>query len=291
MRLFVAGSGGQLGQELTRRAPGHGLDIRGLDLPHLDVTDADNVARAVARAEPDVVINASAYTAVDRAESEPDAAFAVNTHGPENLALACDRAGIPLVHVSTDYVFDGTKRGAYKEADPVAPLGVYGRSKADGETRVRATTPRHVIVRTAWLYGVDGHNFVKTMLRLGRERATLSVVDDQHGCPTYAADLAEALLTAAKRLTDNPAWGTYHYTNAGQTTWHGFAVKIFELASAYEPLTVQTVKAIPTSEYPTPAARPANSVLDCTQFVGAFGANQPPWDEALARMLRALWGA
>ena len=213
------------------------------------------------------VINAAAYTAVDRAESGSEAAFAVNREGPAHLADRCRKRGIPLIHVSTDYVFDGEKGKPYVEEDPIAPLGVYGKSKAAGEAEVRQRLPEHIIVRTAWLVGVHGHNFVKNMLRLGRERETLKVVSDQQGCPTFAADLADAILVMAKQaeIRKLVPWGTYHYCGRGETTWHGFAEAIFEIAGQYEKFALKNLLPISTAEYPTPVKRPANSVLDCTK--------------------------
>jgi len=184
-------------------------------------------------------------------------------------------------------VFDGSKEGPYLETDPVAPIGVYGKSKAEGEDKVRSNLKEHIIIRTSWLYGVHGNNFVKTMLRLGREREELRVVDDQHGCPTFAADLAGAILTIASLIEsgEDISWGTYHYCGGGRTTWYGFASKIFEIAKNYDTLKLKKVNPITTSEYPTPAKRPANSVLDCTLLERYFGITTKAWDESLARMI------
>ncbi|MBF0529211.1 MAG: dTDP-4-dehydrorhamnose reductase, partial [Deltaproteobacteria bacterium] len=214
-------------------------------------------------------------------------ARSVNVDGPDNLATAGVKFGIPLIHVSTDYVFDGQKNGAYREDDPIAPLGIYGQSKAEGDDKVRNILSRHVIVRTAWFYGVHGHNFVKTILRLAKERETLRIVDDQRGCPTFAGDLASALLTVAKQIESGrtDAWGTYHYCGAGETTWYGFARKIIDLAGSHLTLKAKNIIPITTAEYPTPARRPANSVLDCSKFRRTFGVNQAPWPDSLARML------
>jgi dTDP-4-dehydrorhamnose reductase len=237
------------------------------------------------------VINAAAYTAVDLAETEKKQAFEVNRDGPANLAGFCADAGIPLVHISTDYVFDGSKAGAYREDDPVAPIGVYGQSKAAGEAEVRRKIPEHLIVRTAWLYGVHGHNFVKTMLRLGREKKTLRVVDDQTGCPTYAADLARAILSMADHILagKKTPWGTYHYCGAGSVTWCGFAQAIFKIAAKHEAFAAPSVIPITSAEYPTPVKRPANSVLDCSKIAKQFGIQPRPWIDGLADMLEALY--
>jgi dTDP-4-dehydrorhamnose reductase len=237
-----------------------------------------------------LVVNAAGYTAVDQAESEPELAFAANRDGPAYLASACGKAGIPLVHISTDYVFDGQKQGAYLETDPVSPLSVYGKSKAAGEVEVREHLKEHLILRTGWLYGVHGHNFVKTMLRLGREREVVQVVADQYGCPTYAADLAETILRIAAQVLEgrHVHWGTYHYCGKGVTSWHGFAEAIFNLARKYVPLKVKQTEAITTAEYPTLAKRPANSALGCSLFERRFGLAPIPWNESLTRMLHKV---
>jgi len=287
MTLLIIGSNGQLGWELCRQGVSRGFDILPVDIPAFDITDPRHVADTIANPAIEVVVNASAYTAVDRAESEPDKAFAVNRDGPALVAKACADRNIPLIHVSTDYVFDGSKNEAYRETDPVSPLGVYGESKAAGEGEVRECLTHHIIIRTAWLYGVHGNNFVKTMLRLGREREKLRVVADQYGCPTYAADLAGAVLAIAERKKRNQPvrWGTYHYCGRGVTTWHGLAEKTIELAKRYEPVTVTEIEAITTADYPTPAKRPAYSVLDCSLMEQHFGVTRPPWEESLERML------
>ena len=287
MQLLVIGSNGQLGWELCRQAKERGFDLVPLDLPEFDITKQDAVYSAVSQSNAYIVINAAAYTAVDKAESEPELAFAVNRDGPSYLASACAEVHIPLLHVSTDYVFDGKKTGPYLETDPVAPIGVYGKSKAEGEVEVRRKLKEHIILRTSWLCGVHGNNFVKTMLRLGREREELRVVDDQHGCPTFAADLAEAILTIVSIIekADNIFWGTYHYCGGGSTTWFGFASKIFEIAKTYDTLKLKKVIPITTSEYPTPANRPANSVLDCSLLKQEFNISSPLWEQSLVRMI------
>ena len=291
MKLLIIGDKGQLGHELMARGPGAGLEVAGADLPDIDITDPASVARRLDADPPDLVINAAAYTAVDRAESEPEAAYAVNRDGPAMLARACRDRSVPLTHVSTDFVFDGEKGSPYTETDPVRPLGVYGASKAEGETAVRELLESHFIVRTAWLYGVHGANFVKTMIRLGRERETLRVVADQHGCPTSAADLADALLTMANQVRrgGDILWGTYHYCGSGITTWHGLAEAAIGQARAHVPMTVTEIVPIPTSEYPTPARRPAFSALDCGKIEAAFGVTRRPWAESLAETVDRIF--
>jgi dTDP-4-dehydrorhamnose reductase len=290
MKLLVLGAGGQVGHELRRRAWPAGSSIAAFDRAGLDISQRDQVFAAVARERPDIVVNAAAYTAVDRAESEPDIAWAGNCTGPANLAAACHDALIPLIHLSTDYVFDGSKVGLYREDDPVAPLGVYGKSKEAGDRAVREALPQHVILRTAWVYSAHGRNFVKTMLRLAADRPVLRVVADQIGSPTSAGDIAAAIGTIVEQLSaGNSRWGTYHFAGGGAVTWHGFAEAIFELAAPWRgapPL----VEAITTADYPTPARRPSNSVLDCRRIGEAFSIVPRPWREALAEVIGELYG-
>jgi dTDP-4-dehydrorhamnose reductase len=289
--LMIIGSNGQLGWELVRQGKARGLKILALGYPEIDIGDPASVDSRIDFSKVKIVINAAAYTAVDRAESEPQTAFAVNCDGPGHLADRCRKHGIPLIHVSTDYVFDGTKMGAYVEEDLVAPLGIYGKSKAAGEEEVRGRLQEHIIVRTTWLCGVHGQNFVKTMLRLGREKDSLRVVADQCGCPTFAADLAEAALEVVRQIETNESieWGTYHYCGLGKTNWHVFAEAIFEIAGQYEKFAVKNVAPITTAEYPTSVKRPANSVLDCSKIERLFGIRPRPWRERLAEMIRQLY--
>lgn len=286
--VLITGANGQLGWELSQRSERRGRTTRAFASTALNITDADSVSRTVEALSPKAVINAAAYTAVDKAETEPAAAFAINRDGPANLAAVCAAHNIPLIHISTDYVFDGEKPGAYSEEDPVAPLGVYGASKLAGEDAIRDTVTNYAIIRTAWVYGVHGHNFVKTMLRLAEKQDSLRVVNDQFGCPTFAADLADAILEISDRLVreDVPAdgLGTFHCSGSGRTTWCEFARKIFELASPTLG-TVPTVDGITTEEYPTPARRPANSVLDCSKLSRTYGITLRSWQSALADML------
>jgi dTDP-4-dehydrorhamnose reductase len=234
---------------------------------------------------PDLVINAAAYTAVDQAEQEPDAAFAINRDGPAALAEACAKIGAPLLHLSTDYVFDGMKAGPYCEDDPVNPLSVYGASKEAGERAIRARLPDHLILRSSWVYAPEGRNFVRTMLRLARECEEVRVVDDQRGSPTAAADIAGALIAAAGRiLAGGRDFGTFHFCGQGATSWHGFAQAIFEVSQGRRP----RLLAVPSSAYPTPALRPANSVLDCGKFRRSYGISARPWRESLVQCLAEI---
>jgi dTDP-4-dehydrorhamnose reductase len=288
MKLLLLGAAGQVGRELCRISWPAGTALLALDRPDIDIADRDAVFAAVARERPDIIVNTAAYTAVDRAESEPDAAWAANCAGPGNLAAACRERAVPLIHMSTDYVYDGTKTGPYREDDPVNPLGVYGKSKEAGDRAAREALPEHVILRTAWVYSPHGHNFVKTMLRLAAERPVLRVVADQTGLPTSAADIAAAIREIIRQVdAGNTKWGTYHFAGGGAVTWHGFAEAIFELAAPWRGPPPR-VEAIATAEYPTPARRPANSVLDCTRIGEAFGIAPRPWREALADVIREL---
>ena len=237
------------------------------------------MAAAVARERPDVVVNAAAYTAVDKAESEPAAAHAINALGAERLAKACAANSIPIIHISTDYVFDGMKDGPYREDDPTSPINVYGHSKLEGEQRVAKACERHLILRTAWVHSPWGGNFVKTMLRLATTRPNIGVIDDQKGSPTYAPHLADVVLAAAARIANDPAgmrWGIYHAVGGGETTWFGFAREVFRRA-AEQGLPAAEVAPIATSAYPTPARRPANSRLNCDKLRLLFGLELPDW--------------
>ncbi|HEX3885495.1 MAG TPA: dTDP-4-dehydrorhamnose reductase [Stellaceae bacterium] len=283
MKLLVLGAGGQVGTELRRAALPVGMTLTALDRGGLDITDRAAVFAAVPGH--DLVVNAAAYTAVDRAESDAEAAFAVNAAAPGHIAAACHEAGIPLIHISTDYVYDGTKPGRYVEIDPLNPLGVYGRSKAEGDAAVAAALAEHVILRTAWVYGAHGGNFVETMLRLSAERPSLRVVADQHGSPTAAADIAAAIIAIAVRIgAGQGRWGVFHFTGAGETNWHGFAEAIVAAAGRSVP-----VEAITTADYPTPAKRPASSRLDCAKLADAYGIRARHWREALSEVVAELF--
>lgn len=275
MRLLVTGARGQLGSALAAASQGRDVEFFGVDLPEYDITDAAVVDALVRRFSPEVIINCAAFTAVDRAEEQEDEARRINADAVGYLAAAADAAQALLVHVSTDYVFDGTARRPYREDDPCRPLQVYGRTKLQGELAARAAS-RHLIVRTAWLYG-EGHNFVRTIRQqLEAGAKTLTVVADQYGSPTYAADLALALLQLARLEAE----GIVHAVNDGHTTWHGFACEIVRLLGA-----AADVVAVTTEAFPRPAPRPFWSVLDTTRLSSILGAPMPPWRDALARYL------
>ena len=284
-RVLVVGRRGQVARALAEAPWPAGVEVACRGREALDLADPAAVLRHVAALSPDLVINAAAYTAVDQAEMEPASAFALNRDGPAALAEACARRGAPLLHVSTDYVFDGAKNSPYFEDDPVHPLSVYGASKAAGEQAIRERLPAHLILRSAWVYAPEGQNFVRTMLRLARERAEIRVVDDQRGSPTAAAEIARALVAASgRRLAGGRDYGTFHFCGLGATSWHGFAAAIFELSRGPRPRLV----AIPSTAYPTPAARPANSVLDGGKFQRTYGVSARPWRESLAECLAAI---
>jgi dTDP-4-dehydrorhamnose reductase len=289
--VLVTGADGQLGTELQRCAWPEGWQVVAVGRDALDLTDTAAIAQIVASRPWAAVINGAAYTAVDKAETNVVAAWAVNALAPAVFAAACAVADIPLIQVSTDYVFAGDKHGAWEVDDPVAPLGVYGASKLGGELAVRTSGARHAIVRTAWVVSAHGSNFVNTMLRVAAGRDTLSVVADQCGSPTSAADLAAALMAIALRLaTDRAApTGTFHFSNAGATSWADFATEIFRQSRARGGPSA-TVVPIPSSDYPTPARRPANSLLSHAALRSAYGIEPRAWQAALSDILDELIG-
>ncbi|MCK5507894.1 MAG: dTDP-4-dehydrorhamnose reductase [Desulfobacterales bacterium] len=290
MKILVTGSNGQLGSELLIQGNNLDYEILPADLPDLDITDKTQVKQRLEKSRPSFVVNAAAYTNVDKAETEQNLAFAVNRDGPANLAEICAEFEIPLIHISTDFVFDGKKNYPYMESDSVSPLSIYGESKVQGEFEIRSRLKKHIILRTAWLYGVHGQNFVKTMLRLGREKEVISVVADQFGSPTSAADLTATILDIISGIQNSPdiTWGTYHYCGEGITTWHWFAEEILKLAKHYIPIKTKKVKPISTDEYPTKATRPGFTALDCGLIKKNFGISSKPWQDSLAIVIRQL---
>jgi dTDP-4-dehydrorhamnose reductase len=290
MTILIFGSGGQLGYELMRQAEARDLAVRGLDLPQTDITEIKHVKNAFAQHRPELVINAAAYTNVDAAESEIQLASAVNRDGPANVARLSFENNIPLIHVSTDYVFDGTKGSPYRETDPTSPIGVYGQSKAEGEIALRSVIRDHIILRTAWLYGSHGRNFVKTIMKLAREKEEIRVVSDQYGSPTSAADLAEAILTISGVIVKRAAvrWGTYHYCGKGVTSWYEFSRTILDIYRQYEDVKTERIVAIATADYPTPARRPAYSALQCDLIEQNFGISTRPWRSSLKKTIHKI---
>lgn len=290
MRVLVTGAHGQVGQELIARAP-EGFVVVGLGSDELDIRDQSQVEETVGRLTPALIINAAAYTAVDKAESEPGQAWAVNCDGTGHLARAAEQLGIPVLHISTDYVFPGDAQSPYLETDATGPTGVYGASKLAGEELLARLCSRHIILRTSWVFGAHGHNFVKTMLRLGANQERLRVVGDQQGGPTPATDIADALWTLAQQYQRQGSlhWGVYHFCGSPSCSWFDFAQEIFRQAQSLGILPhASQLQAISTEQYPLPARRPAWSVLDTGKLARTYGIQSPDWRQGLRHMLRAI---
>jgi dTDP-4-dehydrorhamnose reductase len=291
MRLAVTGREGQVARALVEAGPTLGIEVVAAGRPDLDLALPETVLPALSAARPDIVVNAAAYTAVDQAETEPEQANAVNGTGAGAVAVAARALGLPVIHLSTDYVFDGEKATPYTEEDPAAPATVYGRTKLAGEKAVAAASPDHAILRTAWVYSPHGKNFVRTMLALAANRNEVRVVADQWGCPTYAPDIAMAILTVARNLLNNPGdsrlLGIFHLAGSGETTWAEFAEAVFDLNAAkggHRPAVIP----IRSVDYPTPARRPKNSRLDCTKLARVHGVQLPEWRMSLRACLDRL---
>ena len=287
--ILVTGGSGQLATALSQAD-----SVVRVGRPGVDFDRPETIEATLLATSPGLVVNAAAYTAVDAAESDIDAAYRANRDGPERLARLCAQADIPLIHVSTDYVFDGEKPDPYLETDAVAPQGVYGASKLAGEEAVMASGAKAIILRTAWVYAPTGKNFVRTMLAVGKTRDRLSVVADQHGCPTTASDLADAILAIAAQLRQT-GWrpdyrGIFHAAGTGSTSWHGLAVATFEEAARHG-AKVPEVVPIATADWPTPVKRPANSRLDCTKMRDVFGVELPHWRQSLTRTVNAIFAS
>ena len=283
MHLLVFGRTGQVGRELCRRAPSD-VSVTALDRSEADLGQPDRCAAAIAKTDADVIINAAAYTAVDKAEGEPDRAFAINAAAPAAMAAAAADRALPFFHLSTDYVFDGTGHRPWSpDADP-APINVYGRTKRAGEQAVASGGGRHIILRTSWVFSAHGKNFVKTMLRLAADHDRLAIVGDQIGGPTAAADIADALFGLARHCVNHAApGGVYHFAGTPYVSWADFAREIFRQSG-----TTLDIDTIPTSAYPTPARRPLNSRLECSSLVHHFGIGQPDWRQSLTTVLAEL---
>lgn len=290
MKFAVTGAGGQLGLELIRIAENSGIELQGFTREQLDITSAEQIEAALVEYQPDILINAAAYTNVDAAESNHERAYAVNATAAGLLADWCRGSKTILVHISTDYVFDGRKSTDYLESDAVSPLNVYGTTKAQGEALVRKNLPRHLILRTSWLYSPHGKNFVKTIIGLAAKNDVLRVVADQYGSPTSATVLAEAIFNMTAQLSafSRSPWGTYHYCCRGIVSWHDLAAEILRLMSPRPDGRAVRTKPIPTNDYPTAATRPKRSGLDCHLFQDRFQHRCPAWDKALEPVVKQL---
>jgi dTDP-4-dehydrorhamnose reductase len=291
-KIVVVGADGQVGEELQRILRPLG-ELHLFNRQSLDLSQPDTISHTLAPLQPNIIVNAAAYTAVDKAESEPELAHAINAIAPTQLAKTAQFLNAPLIHISTDYVFDGTKGSPYQPSDPTCPMSVYGASKLQGEKGIQENCDRHYILRTAWVYGSYGKsNFVKTMLRLGAERTELKVVADQIGTPTWAKSIAEAIATLILTLDTAPAAsGMYHFTNSGVASWYDFAIAIFEEARSLGiPLKIERVVPIATADYPTPAKRPSYSVLSLQEIVPMLGSAPEHWRAALRLMLKEWQG-
>ena len=292
MNVLVIGQQGQLGTELLRARWPQSTVLCALTQQDWDLTQRDKLPALLTDRSWDLIVNAAAYTAVDQAESEPDLAFAINEHAPAAIAAACAKTDVPFIHVSTDYVFDGSKDEPYTEDDPINPINTYGASKAAGEQAVRSAHAMHIILRTSWLYSPHGRNFAKSMINLAEQRDELRIVNDQHGCPTTAGDLAGAIARIAEMIAyGQPVkWGTFHYAGRGATTWYGLAEAVLD---TYHALGGKrpALRGIPTSEYPTPARRPANSRLDCTRIEAELGIVPRPWRESCTAVVKEIVAA
>lgn len=283
MKVLITGCNGQVGYCLTERLTKQ-AEVLALDYEGLDITDRDAVLNKVAVFQPNYIINAAAHTAVDRAEQEVELSYAINRDGPRYLAQAAKECGAVMLHISTDYVFDGVGDKPYQENDTTGPQCVYGKSKLAGEQAVAESCPEHLILRTAWVFGEHGNNFVKTMLRLAESRDELSIVGDQFGGPTYAGDIADALISMVQHLEQGKQakWGVYHFSGMPYASWFDFANVIFQETEQQNVLIKQPkLSAIPSSAYPTPAKRPANSRLDCSKIENQFGIKPSDWNAAL----------
>ncbi len=286
LRIALTGANGQLGAQLVTKLEGR-VTLMAYNKTQLDVADKAQVEALLAEFSPDIIINAAAYTAVDKAEQESELADAINHSGPEYLACVADKLNAVFIHVSTDYVFDGTSAVPYTEADATNPQSVYGLTKQKGEEAVIRSCKKHIILRTAWVFCEHGNNFVKTMVRLAQSKPELGVVADQFGGPTYAGDIADAILSVVSQLDskNDQRWGIYHYSGAPYVSWHEFSLRIFEQAKRQQVLAeVPVVHAITTAQYPTPAKRPAYSMLDCSKIARDFGVTPSNWLAALNKL-------
>lgn len=289
MKIVLLGAKGQVGSEVAQLAKAQKLQLLAFDRDDFDVTDLAKTYQTLIEQCPDIVINCTAYTAVDKAQAECELAFHINRDAVAAMAKACTSLQIPLLHLSTDYVFNGKASQPYHENDPAAPLGVYGLSKWEGEERIRALHKQHIIIRTSWVFGVHGNNFVKTILRLAGEREQLKIVADQTGCPTAARDIAAMLLHIAHIvIKGQTTWGTYHFCGQPSVTWHEFANTIVEYAAPIMPICAKEIVPITTQQYPTPAQRPQYSVLNTDKIKNIFSLQIPDWRVELKHIIEEL---
>jgi len=290
MKIVLFGAGGQLGRTFTVVTQSQEIKVSSYPRDKADITNRKIIFSILERENPDYVVNAAAYTAVDKAEAEQERAFLINEVGVKNIAEACKKYNATLIHISTDYMFDGENSAAYIENDKPNPINVYGLSKWKGEEAVRQALDQHIILRVSWVFGLYGNNFVKTMLKLGSEREALNIVSDQIGCPTSTENISNVILEIIDHLEtkSNKPFGTYHYCDSPVTNWHAFAKKIFSEAEKYQPLKIKQVNAIKTVDYPTPAKRPMNSQLNCELIKSTFDIEQRSWEKSLNKLVKEL---
>lgn len=290
MHILLFGNLGQIGQEIEKLAISNNTKVTGFDIKDLDISNTIQLAQAFENNTDSVlVINAAAYTNVEKAEEEPEKAYQINCQGAQNLAMFCRQYNLPLLHISTDYVFSGEKIGPYAETDTIGPLGIYGKTKSAGDQAIENIWQKHIILRVSWVFGRYGNNFVKTMLRLAQERETLNVVADQFGCPTSAADIARVLLEIAEQIAQGKEkWGTYNYCNHPVTTWYDFAVKIIELGRGRFQLKAKQLNKTTTEMFPTKAKRPKNSELLVAKIIEDYGVTRKDWESYLVDMITQL---
>lgn len=288
-KILLTGANGQLGSEIVELAKKLNLSLYSFTRQQLNITELEQIEYAVRTTKPKYIINAAAYTAVDKAENESELAFSINSTGVNNLAQIAEKYNIPLIHISTDYVFDGQKKSAYLEEDDAQPLSIYGQSKLSGENLLRKSWNKHIILRVSWIFGRFGNNFVKTILRLAKEKNELKIIADQKGAPTYTGDIALTLLKIIDYLEKGQTkWGTYHYTGTPTLSWYEFAKKIVTEAKQYQPLMVKKIIPIPSSEYPSIALRPYNSELACKKISQTFYIDPNNWFFGLKKMAHCL---
>ena len=289
-KLLITGGNGQLAQALCHHSLAKNFQIIPCSRLDMDITDTDSITNALVTFSPDIIINTAAFTAVDKAESDIKASVEINHLGTQHLAAACEKQRIPLIHISTDYVFDGAKQNPYQENDVPNPINFYGKTKWLGELAVRELCEQHIILRVSGVFSEYGNNFLKTILRLAQERKELRVVADQITCPTYAGDIAQAIFSIVKQNIERPThWGTYHYCSAPPVSWYEFAKAIVTYAQNYKKLLVEEINAITTDQYPTAAKRPAYSVFDCTKIQLDFDIPQPSWNEGIQKSIQGIF--